>query len=457
MNELNTIITLRQGTTADWADSTVVLKVGEMGLEYLTDGTVKIKAGDGENLWKDLPYVGSDVKDAEVYQSEILAATDTTDDIDVIEALIPEGVEVQNGDVAIVKRYITGTSGAVTYTSYVYDETVDGDIKWIAMDGNYSASNVFLKNKITLTSALGNYANGHTINAGTSLESVLSGLMQQEKEPSAPSKPTASIAVSGGNGEVGSEYTVPTAKLSVGGVGSYTYGPATGIVFNIGDVKLAEGADPAAASNYITNTAKVTGKSDNLLSLKATGDKVKYVDGNKTYTFSGSASYQAATAGPITNLGNPSKTQTAIAAGSCTIDDKTATFTGWRKMFMGAVSKSAEINSATIRGIGNATTTNVISEKAVKNSAKTFTAPVGTERILIAWPRSLSTAAPSVRYFTMSWEAFGDFALAVEKVKVADAAGVILADDKTSDEYIVYAYTPADPLKADTKFEVTLK
>ena len=50
MNELNTIITLRQGTTADWADSTVVLKVGEMGLEYLTDGTVKIKAGDGENL-----------------------------------------------------------------------------------------------------------------------------------------------------------------------------------------------------------------------------------------------------------------------------------------------------------------------------------------------------------------------------------------------------------------------
>jgi hypothetical protein len=177
MNELNTIITLRQGTTADWANSTVVLKVGEMGLEYLTDGTVKIKAGDGENLWKDLSYVGSDVKDAEVYQSEILAATDATDDIDVIEALIPDGVEVQNGDVAIVKRYITGTSGAVTYTSYVYDETVDGDTKWIAMDGNYSASNVFLKNKITLTSALGNYANGHTINAGTSLESVLSGLM----------------------------------------------------------------------------------------------------------------------------------------------------------------------------------------------------------------------------------------------------------------------------------------
>lgn len=457
MAELNTVIRLRHDETANWNSSEKILDRGEFGLEYLEDGTVKIKAGDGEHKFSELNYVGSDVKPAEVYQSEALASTDETDDITVIEGLIPEGTEVQNGDMAIVKRYLTGTTGAITYTSYVYDETVEGDIKWIAMDGNYSASNVFLKNKITLTSALGNYANGHTINAGTSLESVLSGLMQQEKEPGTPSKPTASISVSGGNGEVGSEYTVPTAKLSVGGVGSYTYGPATGIVFNIGDVKLAEGADPAAASNYVTNTAKVTGKSDNLLSLKAAGDKVKYVDGNTNYTFSGSAAYQAATAGPQTNLGNPSKTQSAITAGSCTIDDKTATFNGWRKMFIGAVSKSAEINSTTIRGIGNTTTTNVISEKAVKNTAKTFTAPVGTERILIAWPRSLSTAAPSVRYFTMSWEAFGDFSLAVEKVKVADAAGVILADDKTNDEYIVYAYTPADPLKADTQFEVTLK
>ena len=42
MAELNTIITLRQGTTAEWNSSTIVLKIGEMGLEYLADGTVKI-------------------------------------------------------------------------------------------------------------------------------------------------------------------------------------------------------------------------------------------------------------------------------------------------------------------------------------------------------------------------------------------------------------------------------
>ena len=73
MAELKTIITLRQGTTAEWADSEVVLKTGEMGLEYLSDGNVKIKAGDGEHLWNALSYIGSDVKSANVFQVELSA------------------------------------------------------------------------------------------------------------------------------------------------------------------------------------------------------------------------------------------------------------------------------------------------------------------------------------------------------------------------------------------------
>ena len=60
MAQLNTIITLRQGTTAEWASSTTILKKGEVGLEYLVDGSVKIKAGDDEHLWKDLKYIGAE-------------------------------------------------------------------------------------------------------------------------------------------------------------------------------------------------------------------------------------------------------------------------------------------------------------------------------------------------------------------------------------------------------------
>ena len=75
-------------------------------------------------------------------------SADEQDDIDVIETLIPEGEQLQNGDIAIVKRYISGTSGPISYTSYVYDKDIDGG--WAATDGNYSASNVFLKNKIEI-------------------------------------------------------------------------------------------------------------------------------------------------------------------------------------------------------------------------------------------------------------------------------------------------------------------
>ena len=229
MAELNTIITLRQGTTAQWASSTVVLKQGEMGLEYLTDGTVKIKAGDGTSLWSALPYIGSDVKDANVFQVELSA--DDTDDIAAIEAKVAaEGAEKQNGDVAIVKS--TFADGKISYTSYVYDveldvEGEDSSHGWSAMDGNYSATNVFLKNKIELAgsfSSVGNYNKGKTINAGTSLESLLSGMLQQELYPTANDKPNATISASGNSGEVGSEYTVPTATLKITDVGSYEYG-----------------------------------------------------------------------------------------------------------------------------------------------------------------------------------------------------------------------------------------
>lgn len=193
MAELNTIITLRQGTTAEWADSTVILKQGEMGLEYLTDGTVKIKAGDDEHLWSALPYVGSDVKSANVFQVE-LSANDV-DDIAAIEAQVAaENAEKQDGDVAIVKATIA--EGKYSYTSYVYDSALDTNVEgttygWSAMDGNYSAANVFLKDKITLAgdygmdsrkdkiTSIGNLRIGDEIAAGTSLQALLMDMLSQ--------------------------------------------------------------------------------------------------------------------------------------------------------------------------------------------------------------------------------------------------------------------------------------
>jgi hypothetical protein len=52
MATLNTTIILRNDLTANWlANSSVILKRGEVGIEFLADGKVKMKIGDGEKTW----------------------------------------------------------------------------------------------------------------------------------------------------------------------------------------------------------------------------------------------------------------------------------------------------------------------------------------------------------------------------------------------------------------------
>lgn len=38
------------------ANQEIILLKGELGLEFLEDGTVKIKIGDGKTSWKELKY-----------------------------------------------------------------------------------------------------------------------------------------------------------------------------------------------------------------------------------------------------------------------------------------------------------------------------------------------------------------------------------------------------------------
>lgn len=61
---LNTILILRNGTAAEWANTSVVLMKGEMAVEFQTSsngdisGSPKLKVGDGGSAYVDLPYVG---------------------------------------------------------------------------------------------------------------------------------------------------------------------------------------------------------------------------------------------------------------------------------------------------------------------------------------------------------------------------------------------------------------
>ena len=364
MAELNTIITLRQGTTAEWAISTVRLREGEMGLEYLDDGTVKVKAGilgeDGQGkLWADLPYIGSDVKAANVFQVEL--AEGDVDDIAAIEAQVAlENAEKQDGDVAIVKALIA--NGKYSYTSYVYEAALDvegnASCGWSAMDGNYSAANVFLKDKITLAgnyTSIGNYSKGKEIAAGTSLQSMLMDMLSQRLQPSNPTNPAASITLymdgatkksAAGAVEVGTTVTPSyTASLSAG---SYTYGPATGVVASSYAVtstgrKTVDGATADTAEDSATT---------------ATGSFTSFVvDDDTNYKLSVSIPHNEGVVAHD-NLGSPSNPEKKIASGTKTANS--GTVTGYRAWFCGykngtnALADASAITGAQIRALGNA-------------------------------------------------------------------------------------------------------
>lgn len=360
MAELRTTITLRKGSTAEWANSSVVLKQGEMGLEYLTDGTVKIKAGDGTNFWSALPYIGSDVKSANVFQVEL--TENDVDDIAAIEAKVAEeGAEKQDGDVAIVKAVIADEK--YSYTSYVYEAVLDVEGEnsshgWSAMDGNYSASNVFLKDKITLAgnyTSIGNYNKGKEIAAGTSLQSVLMDMLSQRLQPSAtPTQPAASITLyidgatkktTAGTVEVGT--TINPYYVASLSAGSYTYGPATGIVASSYDVtstgrKTVNGATEDTAEDSATT---------------ATGSFTSFVvDDDTSYQLSVSIPHNEG-AVAVDNLGDTSDPEVKIEAGTKT--KSSGIVSGYRAWFCGykngtnALADATAITGEQVRALGH--------------------------------------------------------------------------------------------------------
>ena len=61
--ELNSRLISRNDTTANWnANKTTVLLKGEIGIEFLTDGSLKIKIGDGTTDWENLNYFNDAIK-----------------------------------------------------------------------------------------------------------------------------------------------------------------------------------------------------------------------------------------------------------------------------------------------------------------------------------------------------------------------------------------------------------
>lgn len=400
---LNVRFQQRVDTAENWTTANPELLAGEIGVE---SDTKKFKFGDGSTPWNVLPYAGVDTTQLEAIEDDYFEVIPAVVDEETgtlqtdAEALEAQALNPTKGDIAVVKRIIAedGVGSATAYTSYVYTGEA-----WAATDGNYSAENVYFSEDITLAGSYTTVGNV-SLSDGTlsakdkTLAQVMQSIFTKELYPGIGTDlPTLSVSGdSNKTGEVGSSYALPAVTLTVSDVGSYTYGPATGIVFETGNLTLAQGA-VSTATNKITNSTN-SGKGATL-SLTATDTETLYTDSAKSYAFNASGTYTQG-AMPVTNLGNDYEAA-RIASGTATAS-RTITRTGWRNYWYGFISTtdySTIVRNTSTNAVGDGTKTLTAGGAAISSKTlPTITATSGDRMPVVVM---LTSAGKKVKSATM--------------------------------------------------------
>ena len=474
MAQLKTKILLLNGSQGTWEQlASYVLSKGEPAVEYVTAPNVvdenhnvttknlkavKVKIGDGVTKYSDLPYVGDEIAEnlaalvtrvgnAEtnieklsdtvstlgnaVFEIEAttLAEVEGITEADKIVSYIATNYSdktVKEGNIAVVKRVV---GNGYSYTAYVFNGTV-----WAAMDGNYSADDIYFNEDMMVTTNIGYIkttdGSGTIPSAGKNLTEVFEAMFVKEMEPDNNTQPSVSFAsVTSGSKEVGTEVT-PSYNADFS-AGSYEYGPTTGITLKATDTSTS-GWTVVAKNGSTTVATKYT----------ETGSFDKFiVDDSTSYTITATANHTAG-ATPNTNKGVPSTTVAAFAAG--TKSKTSGAVTGYRSYFYGAVTKDpSELTSADIRALTNGGNYNASKNIEIKANGAT-----NIKAFVIAIPatntRKGITKAESTAGMTV--DVTGSYALSTTiKPMVADCRGT--KEDgalNNGKEYKLWIWQPAE-------------
>lgn len=411
---LNIRIQLRNDTAENWTTANPVLLKGEMGVEI---DTGKTKIGNGTDDWKTLKYSGVDENTIKgIIDNNRSAFTEVAPEEGEsdAQALARVITNPKKGDMAVVIR--TFVEGKKSYTAFIHDGT-----GFKAMDGNYSADNVYFDKDLTYTANIGvltvpGSGSGTIQASGKNVKEVLAGILAKEKNPSATAPAvTIGTQTNFGTFEIGTKKNlVYGATLSAG---SYTYGPATGITAKTWEATCTgvTGSKTTASGTFENVVAEATPKT---VTVKATYD---------------------AGAIPVTNLGNPYPTG-QIKAGSAS---KTSnSLVGVRYMFWGPMTDaSAELSSANIRALAN-------KKASSTGTLATFGAGTGAKKVVVAVPagrkitKALLTSAMNADITSVF-------------VKQSSQSQVEGAENYTAAAYDVYVYQPAS-IDAGETYSITI-
>ena len=404
---LKTVIQLRRGTTAEWtANADVIPAEGEPCLDL---DTGLIKYGDGTSKYSELKYSGG----TQAAHYEGVKAEGENDNDVITRVLTAAGADAQKDDIFVVKALIA--NGKYSYTAYVYDGAI-----WAAMDGNYSAENVYFAEDLTYTAPIGvmtvpSSGSGTISAAGKNVKDVFASILAKEKNPT-KTEPAVTVTCNQVKAyEVGTKVTPSyTASLSAG---NYTYGPATGII-----------ATAWSVTDGTKTIESATGTFDEL----TVGDATSYV-------ITATATHGEG-AVPKTNLGNEYAAG-KIAAG--TKSKSTGKITGFRNSFYGTLeAKDGEINSALVRGLGK-------SGKALANgNSFNISIPVEAIRVVFAYPATLRDVSSVQDINGMNAEIKSAFTMSTASVEGAGGYNAI--------DYKVYVMDMANANDAANTYKVTI-
>lgn len=414
MATLNIRIQLRNDTAENWTAQNPILLKGEMGVEI---DTGKTKIGNGTDHWKTLKYSGVDedtikgiIDNNRSDFTEVVPEEGESD----AQALARVTVNPKKGDMAVVVR--TFVEGKQSYTAYIHTGTA-----WSAMDGNYSAENVYFDKDLTYTANIGvltvpSSGSGEIPAAGKNVKEVLAGILAKEKNPSATAPAvTIGTQTNFGTFEIGTKKNlVYGATLSSG---SYTYGPATGITAK-------------------TWEATCTGVAGSKTTASGTFENVVAEAASKTITVK--ATYDAG-AIPVTNLGKPYPAG-QIKAGSAS--KVSGGLVGVRYMFWGPmVDASAELNSANIRALAH-------KEESKAKTLATFGPGDNAVKVVVAVPAGRKITKVLLTS-SMNADITSSFAKQTSTVSVEGAQGY------AGTAYDIYVYQPASIDKGE-RYAITI-
>lgn len=312
---LNTRITLKADTTANWAASTLVLLKGEQAFEITESGAWKAKVGDGVNTFKDLSYITMTPEEisALITSGSIQTVSLTSGTNNGTLKLTVDGVTTDNiavkglGTAAYTNAgaYATAAQGTLATNAVrkVATGTANGTIS--VTTGTGAATNVAVKGlgsaAYTASSAYATAAQGTKAdNAMPKGGGTFTGAVTLAADPTADLQPTtkqyvdskisSSIAASdamvfkgtlGTNGTatalpassvvVGDTYKVIT-QVTIPKTNSYT---GADVVAKIGDLVVAMSKDPkwivVPSGDEIVTTVKYSTTTQNLTTNAQSG------------------------------------------------------------------------------------------------------------------------------------------------------------------------------------------